>query len=61
MKKKLLFSGLLIILLVVSSTVMISADTIDFRQCEGETINLLMNKHTYTNSISSYLPLDLFV
>ena len=54
MKKKLLFSGLLIILLVVSSTVMISADTIDFRQREGETINLLMNKHTYTNSISSY-------
>ena len=54
MKKKLLFSGLLTILLVILATAIISADTIDFRQCEGETINLLMNKHTYTNSISSY-------
>ena len=54
MKNKLLFSSVLVILLFVLFTTTISANAIDLRQCEGETINLLMNKHTYTNSISGF-------
>jgi len=54
MKRKLLFSSLLVVLLFVLLTLTISAQTIDMKQCDGETINLLMNKHTYTNSISGF-------
>ena len=52
--KKLLSLSLLVTLLFVLLTLSISAQTIDWRQFEGETINLLMNKHTYTNSITEH-------
>ncbi len=54
MKRKLLFSGLISVLFVVLFAITISANAIDWRQFEGKTINLLMNKHTYTNSITDY-------
>ena len=54
MKKNIIVT-LLVVLFVLLSAASVMADSVNWRQCEGETINLLMNKHTYTNSLTGYI------
>ena len=50
-KKRLVLALSLILLVVMAMP--LTASAIDWKQAEGETINLLMNKHTYTNSLQA--------
>ncbi len=53
MKRKIIIS-FLVILFAVCYAMSVGAQDVDWKQFEGQTINLLMNKHTYTNSITDY-------
>jgi ABC-type glycerol-3-phosphate transport system substrate-binding protein len=53
MKRKIIISSLAV-LFAVCFLISAGAEGVDWRQFEGETINLLMNRHTYTNSLVAY-------
>ncbi|MBN2395067.1 MAG: extracellular solute-binding protein [Candidatus Atribacteria bacterium] len=54
MNKKIIVS-FLVLLFTTCFLLSAGAEGVNWRQFEGQTINLLMNKHTYTNSITDYI------
>ena len=59
MRKKLVLSALLLlvsVLLCISGGVLQASGSFDWQQCEGKKLNLIFNKHPWTDAVRPLLP-----